>query len=252
MNALIIEDEFHAAKRLKELLHQQHPQIKILKVIDSIEDSVEWLSEAPAPDLIFMDIQLADGISFEIFNQVEIFTPVIFTTAFDGYMLDAFKTSGIDYLLKPIEEDQLKRAIQKLDTLRKGLQTNLDLGGIQNLLRHLDGNSFRKQFLVKKQNALVPVKVEDISFFYSEDGLTMIQTRQNKSIIDHTLDELEDLLNPDDFFRINRQQILSRSEISKIHPYFNHRLKIDLVKSYSHEFIVSRKRSKAFKNWMNK
>ncbi len=250
---LIIEDEAPAFRRLDNLLRNQDLDFEIVDVIDSISDSVKWLKNHSSPDLIFSDIQLSDGLSFEIYKQAEIHCPIIFTTAFDEYMLNAFQTNGIDYLLKPIQEEELKRSLDKFKRFR--LQENADSGKqVEMLLEVLESGEsrFRKRFLVRLGDRLIPVKTEDVAYFCYKDGATeMIQNSGKRYIIDPPLDELEKQLNPNQFFRLNRQFLASEESIGLIHRYFKGKLKVDLKPETSEEVIVSQEKAGKFKIWLD-
>jgi DNA-binding LytR/AlgR family response regulator len=249
-NILIIEDEHYAAKRLKTLLSECMSDAHILSVCDSIEDSVEFLKNQQKPDLIFMDIQLADGLSFEIFKQVEVTTPVIFSTAFDEYTLQAFKVNSIDYLLKPVDKKELTQSLDKFKTL---YHNQAQSPNWQELLQTFQQPKkvYKTRFLIKNGQEFIRLNVEDVAYYYSEDGLTFAMTKEGKRhIIDPTLDQLSEQINPDFFYRINRKQIVQIDSISKIHTYFNNRLKLDLRPNFSADVIVSRERVKGFKAWV--
>ncbi len=249
-NILIIEDEHYAAKRLQTLLSDCLSDAHILSVCDSIEDSVEFLKNKPNPDLIFMDIQLADGLSFDIFKQIEVTVPVIFSTAFDEYTLQAFKVNSIDYLLKPVDKKELSHALEKFKTLH---QNKIQAPDWQQLIQNFQQPQkvYKTRFLVKNGQEFIRLKVEDIAYYYSEDGLTFAVTQEGKRhIIDPALDQLSEQINPDLFYRINRKQIVQIDSIAKIHTYFNNRLKLDLRPTYSGDVIVSRERVKDFKKWI--
>ena len=249
-NILIIEDEHYAAKRLQTLILECLSDAHILSLCDSIEDSVDFLKNQAKPDLIFMDIQLADGLSFEIFKQVEVTSPVIFSTAFDEYTLQAFKVNSIDYLLKPVDKKELAQAIQKFKTLH---QNKISSPNWQELLQTFQQPQkiYKTRFLVKNGQEFIRLNIDDIAYFYSEDGLTFAMNKEGKRhIVDPTLDQLLEQINPEYFYRINRKQIVQIDSISKIHTYFNNRLKLDLQPVYSSDVIVSRERVKGFKAWV--
>ena len=255
MNVLIIEDELPAARQLTKLLTQADPTIKIIEVIDSVEASVKWLQTFPMPDAVFMDIQIADGLSFDIFNHVEINCPVIFTTAFDHYAIKAFKVNAVDYLLKPIDEDELKTVLEKLETQNSKLKTSLppEYSSVfmKDILSQIKKETFKERFLVKTGQNLLFFDTPDIAYFFSEDSLTQFYLFQNKKhLLEHTLDELESLLNPKDFFRINRKMILNIKSIQKISPHFNGRLKLELNPTYREDVFVARERVNDFKAWL--
>ena len=253
MKILLIEDEVPAALRLQKLVKECAPQATILEVIDSVETAVQWFRHEEVPELTFMDIQLADGLSFDIFNQVEIHSPVIFTTAFDQYALKAFKVNSIDYLLKPIDPAELQLSIDKFQRHFQKNPPIYDHQTISRLMEQIVQRNYKERFLVKMGQQLSYLPVGDIAYFYSEDGLVQaLDQRGKRHIIDFTLDQLEEVLRPDNFFRINRKVITSLPAIQKIHTYFNSRLKLELQPSVLTEVIVSRDRVNGFKQWLDK
>ncbi|MDP4292557.1 MAG: LytTR family DNA-binding domain-containing protein [Bacteroidota bacterium] len=254
MNALIIEDEQHAAQRLINLLHETGRKIEILDTLDSIESSIKWLKENPDPDVIFLDIQLADGLSFAIFDQVEVKSPVIFATAYDEYAIKAFEINSIDYLLKPIKQERLEASLEKLEKLRPSLSPDEITAQLQNMILdyHERNKTYRSRFLVNKADTMIPIAAEDIAFLYTEDKVVFLITRDNrKYMINYSLDQLEKQLNPISFFRVNRQFIVAMRSIHKIHNYFNYKLKIELVPVSEQEVIVSRQKVAEFKEWLD-
>ena len=252
MNALIIEDEPQAAQRLESLMKKIVPGIVILNKIDSISKSVEWIRSNPAPDLILMDIQLADGISFMIFEQCEVKSPVIFTTAYDEYALKAFKVNSIDYILKPVDEGELQAALKKYSSLSADSKPNLKLDNIEQAIQMLT-RKYKSRFIIKVGEHLRSVEVTDILFFVSLEKTTFCYTRDNrKNILDFTLDELEDMLDPDSFFRINRKYIVSAYAIQDMISYTNSRLKLILKNSDDNDVIVARERVQEFKAWLDR
>jgi len=253
MKILLIEDEQPAAKRLAKLLEELCPEGEITEVIDSVESAVKWLRIFPAPDLIFMDIQLADGLSFDIFSQVEVLSPVIFTTAFDQYTLRAFKVNSVDYLLKPIDPEELKSALEK-HSKYSYRQEIYDRSGIEKMLLDvLRPRDYKERFLVKNGQLLNYVPVNEVAYFFSEDGVAFLQCHHGKKhIIEYTLDQLEGMLNPRDFFRINRQVILRPEAIQKIVTWFNSRLKLEIQPANDVNLVVSRERVADFKDWLDR
>jgi DNA-binding LytR/AlgR family response regulator len=251
MRILIIEDEIPAAKQLKKLLVQALPEIEILDVLDSVERAVSWLVAPPIlPEIIFMDIQLADGLSFDIFNQVHIKSPVIFTTAFDQYTLKAFKVNSIDYLLKPIDPEALNAALQK----HQAFYLPPEDYNYAHLLKAIQQQTpkYKQRFLIKTGQELRFINTSDIHYFHSEEGIVFAQlVSKFRYNIDFTLDQLEELLDPASFFRINRKLIVCLKSIQKIHTYFNSRLKLDLRPLPNFEVIVSRDRVPGFKLWLD-
>jgi DNA-binding LytR/AlgR family response regulator len=252
MKILIVEDELPAAKRLSKLVKAEKPDIQILDILDSVEATTSWFQNSPSPDLVFMDIQLADGLSFDIFSQTKVSAPVIFTTAYDQYTLKAFKVNSVDYLLKPIDPDELKSALDKFELFFQKQQI-YDSNGIEKLIETLSEKTYKERFLVKVGQNLTYINVSDISYFYSEDGSVFALTKNNKRyIIDYTLDQLENVLNPDNFFRINRKFLIEINCIQKISTWFNSRLKLELRPTTEAEVIVSRERVSDFKGWLDK
>ena len=263
MKVLIIEDELPAARQLTKLLTQTDENISVIDVIDSVQDSIKWLTTFPTPDAVFMDIQIADGLSFDIFNHVDIPCPVVFTTAFDQYAIKAFKVNAIDYLLKPIDEEELMDVIVKIrhkksETFKNATALHENIYGQNsadffkelalNISKSID---YKSRFLVKQGQNISFIETPDIAYFYSEDGLTQFYIFQNKKhVVENTLDELGTLLNPKDFFRINRKMVVSLKSIQKISPHFNGRLKLELIPSYKEDIYVARERVNDFKIWL--
>ncbi|MEZ0608015.1 LytR/AlgR family response regulator transcription factor [Fibrella sp. WM1] len=263
MNVLIIEDEDLAVRKLRKLVADVDPSLQVMGVTASIEDSVNWLNEHAPPDLIFMDIELADGQSFEIFEQIDIRSRVIFTTSYDEYALQAFKVNSIDYLLKPIQREDLERSLRKLRELTTVDQKTAELTtpplNIEKLLRELQGagnpaaREYRKRFLVKQGQKLLSIEVNDILYFYTDERFSFFKTRTNqKFLVDYTLDELADSLDPAQFFRINRGLILTHGAVEQIQPYFGNRLALTLKPTFDKDAIVSREKVSDFKHWMGK
>jgi len=255
MKALIIEDEDLAAQRLKKLLGEIEPDLTPYGPIDSIEGTVKHLQEDPSYDLIFLDIQLADGKSFSIFDKVKINVPVIFTTAYDEYAIRAFEINSIDYLLKPIHKDKLSNAIDKFRKIREFYSTgdvNKDLMTMVRTLQSKSRQLYKSRFLVNKADTLIPISINEIAYFYAEDKVVFLTTTENKKyLINYTLEELEQKLDPHLFFRVNRQLISSLGSIRKVHNYFNYKLKLDIFPDPCMEVIVSKARTSDFKAWMN-
>lgn len=261
MKVLIIEDEAPASRRLRKLINEIDTTIEILAVLDSIESSVQWLEQNPAPEIIFMDIQLADGVSFDIFEQIQIQTPIIFTTAYDNYSLKAFKVNSIDYLLKPINKDELTQSIHKFRQLKSQFSADSYQQQIGNLLETLSANTtgqtkqtnYKNRFLVKLGDRLESVPEANIGYFQAKDKIVLLTTRQDKKYsVDYSLDDLERLLNPACFFRINRQFIVRIDAIQSIHNYFHGKLKIMLAPAVKdQDIIISREKSTQFKQWLD-
>jgi two-component system LytT family response regulator len=250
--ALIIEDEAPAYRRLHGLLSKYHPELEVVDVMDTISGAVDWFNANAAPDVVFSDIQLSDGLSFEIYRQVPPRCPIIFTTAYDAYMMEAFRTNGIDYLLKPIEEVELSRSVAKFMGLVRSNPAPA-LPDIQRLLAAVNGRgpSFRERFLVKLGTKLLPIATSDIAYFLSNDGSTELHTRAGKRhLIDQPLDEIEAQLDPHAFHRLNRQCIACVQCIAVVHQHFNGKLKVELRPAAPGEIMISREKARSFKNWL--
>lgn len=250
MKVLIIEDEKPAARQLSKLLLECTPEAEILEIIDSVAAAVKWLNTFQAPDLIFMDIQLADGLSFDIFRDTDIRVPVIFTTAYDQYALKAFKVNSIDYLLKPVDPEELSGAIQKFRNLNRSVA--VDHSAIAQMVQSMMQKEYKERFLIKSGANLSYVPVTDIAYFFSEDGLAFAQTAAGRHILDYSLEELESLLNPKQYFRISRKMLVGVESIRKISPHFNGRLKLEIHPKYPEEVFVSRERVNDFKEWLDR
>lgn len=258
MKILIVEDEELAVKKIQKTLTGVAPDAEVVAVTDSISSTVNWLEENPAPDLILMDIELSDGQSFEIFNQTTIKSPVIFTTSYDEYALKAFKVNSIDYLLKPIQKEDLEAALKKLKQMKDLYKTeDKSEVRIDNLVKELQQKlqpkEFRKRFLVKHAQKLVSIEIEDIAYFFSDGRLNFFKTYDNKKfVVDYTMDELEDMLDPDKYFRISRSFYIAVNSVDQIHDYFGNRLLLHLKPVVDKESIVSREKVTDFKKWMGK
>ena len=251
MRILIVEDEHLAVKRLSQMITRLYPDSDICGVCDSVDSTIDWLKHHPHPDFAFFDIQLGDGLSFEIFEQTNINFPIIFTTAYDQYALKAFKVNSLDYLLKPIEEPELRFAIDKFQKQKKS-----DLSLVKDAIIHaqqlLEQQNYKTRFLIKVGEHLRMIDTSNISFFYSEDKSTYLRTFQgNCYALDQSLDQYEIQLNPSKFHRISRKFIVSSAAISDIISYSNSRLKLKLTgMDNSDEIVVSRERVKVFKSWL--
>lgn len=248
MKALIIEDENMAAKALKKLLGELSPETEILAVLDTIEDSVAWLNKNPMPDLLFMDIHLADGSSFAIFDQVDITCPVVFTTAYDEYALKAFEVNSIDYLLKPINKDDLDRALQKYHNLS---ERSLGQGQLEAFLAQIGQRPrYKNCFLLPERDKLIPLLTNDIAYVFIDSKTVKIVSKEMKSFyISQTLDDLMGELDPNVFFRANRQFIISRHAVKDVSVWFGNKLAINLTVETPEKIIVSKARVAEFKTW---
>jgi len=255
MKILIIEDEELAAARMKQLLKELEPGCSLYGPFDTVTASIAHLKENRDYDLIFLDIQLADGKSFSIFESVRIDIPVIFTTAFDEYALQAFDLNSIDYLLKPVNRDKLRNSLEKFRKIRHFYGEESPNHRLYEMITELKsqvGTYYRDRFLISKGNAMIPVKAVEIACIYAEDKAVLLFTKEGKRyVIPNTIEELETSLDPRLFFRVNRQCIVSADVISKVHNYFNFKLKLELQPDPGIEIIVSRSRSAGFRGWMN-
>ena len=250
MRILIIEDEVWAANQLQNLLQDCGFEYELLDVIDTVEDSVKWFQAQNPADLVFMDIQLADGLSLEIFQKTNVRSPIIFTTAFDQYAIQAFKVNSIDYLLKPIQKTDLQHALDKFS--RSNTKQTPDAEMLKQMLSNLQTPAKREGILVKEGDGYIQLRTSDILYAFSEDSLTFGATLDKRHIIEETIEQLFETLDPTSFFRINRGQIVSKNAIQKIEKYFNHRLKLRLLQERDQEFIVSRQKVNDFKDWLNR
>ncbi len=255
MKVLIIEDEKPAAEKLERYLKRYDTSIEVAAVLDGVNKAVLWL-ENPShqPDLIFLDIQLSDGLSFEIFEQTALRKPVIFTTAFDNYALKAFEVSGVAYLLKPITYPMLEASMQKIDHLRKSFNghdpSQADL--LRQALVQLTAKTYKTRFMVKAGEHIHSIEAGEIAAFFAVDRYTfLLNTQGRRFIVDYTLEDLESLLDPANFFRVSRSCIVHIKAISKVAVYSSNRLLIQLNQEFDKEIIVSRERVAPFKDWIN-
>lgn len=254
MNILIVEDEELAVKKLQKTLAGVDASATVVGVTDSIESTVDWLEKNNSAELILMDIELADGQSFEIFNRIEVKAPVIFTTSYDEYALKAFKVNSVDYLLKPVQSEDLQAALNKYKKLAGDRKPDMHLETlVKQLQQQLQPKEYRKRFLVKHAQKLVSVDVEEIAYFYSDGRLNFFKTADNKKyVVDYTIEELEDMLDPAAFFRISRSFYVAVGAIDKIDDYFGNRLILQLKPAVDKEALVSREKVSDFKKWMGK
>lgn len=252
MKVLIIEDERAAVRSLKNILSQVDASIEVVDVLEGIADTVEWFGNNPMPDLIFMDIHLSDGSSFELFDRISITCPIIFTTAYDEYALRAFKVNSVDYLLKPIRVEDVRKALDKLDALISSSPHSESMDNIRDMVSALRNTShFRSHFLIpSKGDRLIPLDVADVLYFYIVDGAVYAVTlRHEKILIPHTLDEVAASIDPSVFFRVNRQYIISRSAVKDMAVWFTGRLVVNLTVETEEKIIVSRQKVSDFKDW---
>jgi DNA-binding LytR/AlgR family response regulator len=250
LNVLIIEDEPLAAARVEKLTREINSEVIILDKIDSVAAAVEWLTRNASPDLILMDIQLADGMSFQIFERCQVTAPVIFITAFDEYAIKAFKMNGVDYILKPVDKDELTMAFKKLENLVQPKVTRKMMESMMHAMQSMTKN-YRERFVIKVGEHLRTVATGDVLFFYSHEKTTFAQARDaRKHILDYTMDQLESQLDPGRFFRINRKYLVSLDAIQDMISHTNSRLKLVLKSSDDNDVIVARERVQEFKDWL--
>lgn len=251
IRTLIIEDERPAALRLEKLLTSLDKDIEILEILDTVEASVKWFGINPQPDLIMLDIQLGDGLSFDIFRKIKVDSYVIFTTAYDEYAIKAFELNSIDYLLKPVDEGRLENSLKKYKKFKSSSQTD----NINKLLETIESRNdkFKKRFVVSIANKIKVVETNDIAFFYSKEKNTFLCTSDNRHYpLDFSLDHIEEMLNPELFFRVNRQCIVQLKSISKIDILSKSRIKLQTIPSSAEEIMVSSARTSEFRLWLDK
>ncbi len=250
MKVLILEDETLAAEKIENALREIDPQIIVSCKLKSIESALEWFSKNEHPDLIISDIRLLDGLSFEIFQKVKVQKPVIFTTAYDQYALRAFEVNSIDYLLKPVDIEKLRVALAKYKNWSGGAPMDFS-----EIVRQLKASQpqYKSRFMIKLGQKIIAIPTEKIAYFFSENKLSFIVSHDGKKYpTDQPLDELVDILDPDRFFRANRQFIITFESIAEIHPYFKGRIKINLNPKTDQEVVISSERTPDFKRWIDK
>jgi two-component system LytT family response regulator len=251
MKIVIVEDEPLNVKSLRKLIKQIKPDAEVINELDTVASSVEWFKTHPQPDLVFMDIQLADGISFDIFKEVDITAPIIFTTAYDKYAIHAFKVNSIDYLLKPIELEALQKAFEKLDRLHASAnlineQMQLFLKSIRNPVKQ-----YNERFLVHDKGGMAPVQATDVAYFIKESIIYLVTNSNQKLVTDyHTLDELEEIVNPEQFIRANRQILLHKSQVANYKKHYTGKMTVHIKIDPKMELDVSREKSHEFLNWL--
>lgn len=267
LRILIFEDEYPAAERLQRLLAQAAPGAQVLAVLDTVAGALAWLASHPAPDLILSDIQLADGLSLDVFAQTVVRSPVIFTTAYDQYALQAFRTNSIDYLLKPLKLSELQAAFLKLKALRYEVETELDaphaLTHNSQLITHnfslerlLDAlpqpqRPYKTRFLVRQGETLLPLPTTDAAWFWSRhDTVTLATHDGRRFVVDYTLEQLDGLLDPSQFFRLNRQLIAQLPAVRRLVPHFGGKLLVELAPAPTDDVVVSKERAGAVKSWL--
>jgi two-component system response regulator LytT len=251
MRVIIIEDESKTAKELKGMLEEIDTDIRVETVLPSVASAIKWLKENTAPELIFSDIQLGDGLSFEIFREVQTEAPVIFCTAFDEYAIRAFESNSIDYLLKPITEDMLQKSLEKYLRFKEHLiSSNQYAANLNKVLVQMD-TSYKQNVLVHYREKIIPVRVAEIHFIYASNGLVYVYTGHDKSYpVQYTIEQMETMLNPQQFFRANRKFMVNRDVISNIEHYFNRKLVLTTTHEAPEKIIISKVRAPAFLKWM--
>jgi DNA-binding LytR/AlgR family response regulator len=253
MKTLLIEDEYPAAERLEKLIRRADPRLEIAGVLESVEAAKAWFAGQPPVDLIFADIQLSDGLSFQIFEAFPAHSPIIFTTSYDEYAIRAFRVKSVDYLLKPIKRPELEAALAKFQALRQDFSPTRYALKIESLLETLGTNrkAYKNRFLVRHGDQLIPLAQDQIAYFYTANELACLVGRDGRQfLVDYTLEELDALLDPRLFFRVNRQFIAHLHSIQRIHTYFNGKLKLELRPEPAQEVLVSREKASAFKAWL--
>ncbi len=250
MKVLVIEDEMLAQKQIITYLKDMDASLEITGTIESVSEGLEWFNNHPMPDAIISDIKLNDGLSFEIFKDIHISAPIIFTTAYDQYAIQAFEHNSIGYLLKPIRKDKLKECFDKI----KGSMSmnSIDLSKLAQMLTK-PVPQYKSRFLVKVGQKIKAVSVDKIAYFFSHDKMTYLHTRSNEKFpLDQSLDEIQDLLNPNNFFRINRKFLVHFEGIKEVHPYFKGRLKVELLPAIDEDIVISAEKTPVFKSWLDK
>ncbi len=252
---LIIEDEWQTALDLKNAIENVRPSYVIQTILDSVESGLEWFSGHASPDLVFSDIQLGDGLAFDIFRRASITCPVIFCTAYDEYAINAFQHNGIDYLLKPVSEKHLAKSLEKIDLFIKPPAYRFDISSIQRLLQELESNkkSYKSNFLVSYREKMIPINVDDICFFCIRNNSTQLHTKDNKTFtVPQTLEYLEAMLDPQLFYRANRQSLVAFSAIKEVEHYFERKLLVKLHQPGLEPIIISKGKASDFLQWMDR
>jgi two-component system, LytTR family, response regulator LytT len=253
MNVLILEDEALSAKRASELLTEYDPTIEIVNVIDSVEEAASWLVRHSEPDLMLLDIHLADGSCFNLFEQITINSPVIFTTAYDQYALQAFKMNSIDYLLKPLDKEELNKAMDKYHFMRqdRNALSMIDVEMLRDTIKHLS-KKYKTRFLVRFADTIYFKSADEVAYFYADDKVIFLVTMDGtKYLMDNNLESLEEVLDPALFFRINRKIIARIESIQKVKTLLSSRLQVYLKPAFPLEVYVSKYKSQEFKNWLD-
>lgn len=250
MHVLIVEDERLAAEQLANMIQQYDPDIEVIDCLGSVEDTIGWFMNNKQPDLAFMDIQLLDGTSFDVLEKVEIKCPVIFTTAYDQYALQAFQLKSVDYLLKPINYYKLASAMDKLREMESLFQTQPAPPSMPTASS--SAHPYKSRFLAKRGNRMYSIPTEKIAYCFSQNKMSFLMSKEGKRYhVNHTLDQLEEMLDPEQFFRVNRQTLTHINSISNTQPYFKGRLKVELKPTPDFDVVVSSKKASYFKEWLD-
>jgi len=252
MKVVIVEDEIAASDNLRYLLQNIDPDIEVLRVLDSVRSSIDFFSKPNNAVLVFMDIHLADGISFEIFDKVKMNAPIIFTTAYDQYALQAFKVNSIDYLLKPIDEEELAVALEQFKSRSKeNLKIDDQMLGLLHLIKS-QGKTYKTTYLVSHRDQLIPIKTDHIAYLFIDTGIVKAVTSNNQTyMVDEKLEDIENDLDPNLYYRVNRQFIVGRGAIAHITTYFNGKLIVSVIPASSERIVVSKAKAMEFKKWLN-
>ncbi len=249
MKVIIIEDEKPAAEKLQKAIHKADASIEVLAVLDSIKTAAEWLQQYPMPDLLFMDIELGDGLSFKLFEKIPITSPAIFCTAFDEYWQEAFEHNSIDYLLKPVKQEKLEAALRKYDKLKQHFAYSFQQ--LQQWQQQPATNGYKKRFLVKRGTDYISIKTEDIAYFYATHKLVcMVDNKNQKFILDQSLADIEKQLDPSAFYRVNRKYLVHLAAIKKIKTYPKSKLQLEVEPATNEDIVISQENVAAFKAWM--
>jgi len=249
MRVIIIEDERPAAEKLMKAIQKADPSIEVAAVLNSVKATIEWLQQNPMPALLFMDIDLGDGLSFKVFDKINITSPVIFCTAYDEYWQEAFEHNSIDYLLKPIKQEKLETALNKYDKLKQHFAASFQQ--LQQWHRHPADSGYKRRFLVKRGTDYISIKTEDIAYFYAAHKLVcMVDNRNQKFILDQSLAEIEKQVDPADFYRVNRKYFVQQNAIKKIKSFPKSKLQLELEPAINEDVIISQENVAAFKEWM--
>ena len=249
MKVIIIEDERPAAEKLLKAIQKTDSSIEVTAILNSVKASVEWLQQNPLPELLFMDIDLGDGLSFKIFDKISITSPVIFCTAYDEYWQEAFEHNSIDYLLKPVKQDKLETALNKYDKLKQHFAASFQQ--LQQWHRHPADSGYKRRFLVKRGTDYISIKTEDIAYFYAAHKLVcMVDNRNQKFILDQSLADIEKQVDPEQFYRVNRKYFVQQNAIKKIKSFPKSKLQLELEPPINEDIIISQENVAAFKEWM--